>query len=138
MSTGTHASPGHDPGNEDGVNMKLIVWVGVVSLAVFAISAVIAWLIMRADYAALEQSHGRANPKPEAMGRDEIGIVDQVEFDNDTRLHEWRLAKEKRLGSYGWVDKTKGLIHIPIDKAMEQVVSQAGAAAPGGTPQQQP
>jgi len=46
-----------------------------------------------------------------------------------------------RLNSFGWVDKAKGLVHIPIDQAMREVASQGlqgwptrGNAVAGGTP----
>ena len=124
MSAPQHARrPGLD---DDGVDMKKILTVGVVSLVIFAISAVIAYLIMRSD-AREVASRGRP-PPPSEIGRDEIGIVDQVEFSQDHRLQEWKAAKRKRLGSYGWVDRERGRVHIPIENAMEQVISQAAGA----------
>jgi len=124
------------PHNEDGVNLKTIVVVGVISLVVFILSAVVAWLIQRADNASLEEARGRA-PIPALIGKAEIGLVDQVEFDTDRRLDEWRAAKTQRLSTYGWVDRSQGLIHVPIDKAMDEVVAgSAGAAPSGGQPQQ--
>jgi hypothetical protein len=29
-----------------------------------------------------------------------------------------------RLNSFGWIDKSKGLVHIPVDQAMRQLASQ--------------
>ena len=55
-----------------------------------------------------------------------MGIVDYVPFDTDHRLQHWQQGKAKALNSYGWVDKKKGLIHIPIDEAMKDVIRQAG------------
>ena len=68
---------------------------------------------------------------------EEIGMVDYVPFDADQRLEHWTRDKAKKLNGYGWADRKKGLIHIPIDEAMKEVVRQAatsngGAAAPGG------
>jgi hypothetical protein len=113
--------------DDDGIDIKKILMVGGVSLATFAVSALIAFLILRSDVKA-----GAARglpPVPSEIGKDEIGIVDQVEFSQDSRLEEWRAAKRKRLNGYGWVDREKGVVHIPIEKAMDQVVSQAS-----GTP----
>jgi hypothetical protein len=31
----------------------------------------------------------------------------------------------KRLSSYGWVDRQKGIIHLPVERAMEQMVSES-------------
>jgi hypothetical protein len=46
-----------------------------------------------------------------------------------------------RLSSYGWVEKSKGLVHIPIDRAMD-LIAERGIAetkgAPGGIPPASP
>jgi hypothetical protein len=55
---------------------------------------------------------------------------------------ELRGEEDALLKSYGWVDRTAGSVHIPIDRAMEIVLERgvpggkpmaAGAAAPGGS-----
>jgi hypothetical protein len=33
---------------------------------------------------------------------------------------EWR----QRLGGYGWVDRSKGVVHVPIDAAMARIAAQ--------------
>lgn len=45
-----------------------------------------------------------------------------------------RAQQLELLNSYGWVDREKGLVRIPIDRAMELVVADpnAGAAAAAG------
>jgi hypothetical protein len=120
---------------DDGVNLRLIVMVGVVSLLVFIASAIIAWWILREDNLKY-QARGVA---PEVKGlakQAEVGIVDLVPFDADHRLEKWQKGMTKALNSYGWVDRKKGLIHIPIDEAIKDVIRQAGTAggAGGGTP----
>ena len=65
------------------------------------------------------------------IGQPEIGIVDQVLFSGDHRLADWRAERAARLNGYGWADRSKGIAHIPIDKAMDEV---AGGALPEGAP----
>ena len=131
MSDPTHGHHGGAPSTSaDEVDMQKIITVGVVSLVIFALSALIAYLILR-DHGAREEAAGRP-PVPSQIGKAEIGIVDQVDFQVDRRLEEWKAAKRKRLTSYGWSDRSKGLIHIPIDKAIDEVVARAGAAPSGG------
>jgi hypothetical protein len=123
MSDPQHGSQFAD---DDGVDVKKILTIGGIALATFALSALIAYLILRSD---IKEVEARGLPAvPSEIGKDEIGIVDQVEFSQDTRLEEWRAAKHKRLAGYGWVDRDKGLVHIPVDKAMDQVVSQSAGA----------
>lgn len=46
------------------------------------------------------------------------------------KLSKLREEQEKALTSYGWVDKEKGIAHIPIAKAMEQVLPKLRASDP--------
>ena len=124
MSTAGHG-PSHPSIDDDGIDIKKILLIGTASLGTFALSAVVAYFILRNDTNAYQ---AKGAPPPAALiGKPEIGIIDTTEFDNDTRLDEWKKAKHKRLHSYGWVDKQKGLVHIPIDKAIDQVVADSAA-----------
>jgi hypothetical protein len=73
-----------------------------------------------------------ADPAAIVQGKDEIGIVEQIPFDSDRRLPIWKAQMDKRLTSYGWVDRAKGIIHVPVERAMQEVVDQAAAAPPPG------
>src|SRR5713101_6222968 len=44
---------------------------------------------------------------------------------------ELRAQEDALLNSYGWVDRTAGSVHIPIDRAMEIVLERG---VPGGKP----
>jgi hypothetical protein len=111
--------------NEDGVNIVKIVLVGVVSLVIFGLSAVVAYWVLVRDEASL-RARGVAPQVTGLHNKQEVGIVDYVPFDGDNRLERWQTEKTKALHSYGWVDRSKGLVHIPIDEAMKEVVQKAG------------
>ncbi len=123
-----HAAPG---GAEDDVNIKKILGVGVISLVVFALSAVVAWVILRRDEAEL-QRRGVAPAVTHLERVHEVGIVDYVPFDGDDRLERWRADKTRALGSYGWVDRSKGIIHIPVEEAMKELLRQNPSRGGGG------
>ena len=118
-SHGPHEG-GHASGNDD-VNLGKIVIIGVVSLAIFAAGIVWSYRLMVGRQAEIN-AHGVARV-PSEIGKPEIGIVDQVPFSIDHRLEDWKAEYTKRLSTYGWVDRAKGVARIPIDKAMEQVVA---------------
>ncbi len=40
-------------------------------------------------------------------------------------INDFRMQEEKTLNSYGWVDQQAGVMHIPIDRAM-QLLAQRG------------
>lgn len=42
----------------------------------------------------------------------------------DEALTQLRAEFDKKLTTYGWVDREKGIVRIPIDQAMEKLVAQ--------------
>ena len=136
MSTPHH--PENDPNSglsnayraEAEINYPKVIGVGVVSLVIFALCTVWAAKILSRETASVEAATGAARAGKD-IGKDEIGIVDQVPFIIDHRFHYWREAHDAKLNSYGWVDRAKGIAHVPIDKAMDAV---AAGAQPMGMP----
>jgi hypothetical protein len=44
-------------------------------------------------------------------------------------------TEEALLSSYGWVDQKAGTVHIPIDRAMDELAQRGLPVAPGSTRQ---
>jgi hypothetical protein len=126
----SHNDHGHGHGAEDEIAYGKVIGVGVVSLAVFALSIFWAWKILGRETEKVEQATGVTH-RPTRVEQEEIGIVDQVPFSIDRRLHRWKAEHAARLNGYGWIDRSKGIAHVPIDQAMEAV---AGGALPAGAP----
>lgn len=49
-------------------------------------------------------------------------------------LAQFRGDEEKRLNSYYWIDKNKGVVHIPIEQAMKEVAQEEIDGFPRGEP----
>jgi hypothetical protein len=113
---GGHSTTGGD------MNLKKIILVGVASLILFAVSIIWSYRLMVGRENEIVAG-GKARV-PTEIGKPEIGIVDQVPFDIDHRLEIWRADHARRLSSYGWVDRRRGIARIPIERAMQQVVSE--------------
>jgi hypothetical protein len=122
----------HDHGHksEDEIDYWKVILVGVFSLAIFAISTVWAAWILSHETKKVEQATG-AIQRPLKVEQEEIGIVDQVPFSVDTRLDRWRAEHSARLNGYGWTDRSKGIAHVPIERALEAV---ANGGLPAGAP----
>jgi len=129
----THDPHGHGHKSEDEIDYWKVILVGIVSLAIFAGSTVWAAWILSHETKKNEQATGAIKRPPRVM-EEEIGIIDQVPFSIDNRLHRWRKAHDARLNGYGWVDRDKGIAHVPIERAMEAIATGAlPAGAPTGT-----
>ncbi len=117
---------------EDRINYKTLGLVAFISLALFAVSIVWANSILvrtRGDEA--------ADPTPE-IGKAEVGIVDQLQFNMDMRAETLRASKLEKLSSYGWVDPARNLVHVPVELAMQQYVKTAAAPPPAPVAPQAP
>lgn len=95
-----------------------IAVVSVVTLVTFTVFVVFTDRIRQHQNA---ETAGAVAPTPAQVGKPEIGIVDQTLFETEHRAADERRSKLERLSTYGWVDRERGLIHIPIERAMEQV-----------------
>ena len=98
-------------------------------MIVFALGTVWAVTILHRETARAHATNGVS--RPPMLGQSEIGIVDQVLFSGAHRLADWRADRAARLNGYGWMDCSKGIAHIPIEKAMDEI---AGGALPEGAP----
>jgi hypothetical protein len=114
-----HAQGGHPPAEVDRVNSWKIAAVGIGSLAVFLVASAVTVAAMRRQQAELNPAFPVI---PAQAGQRKVGIVEQQLFENANHAEAVRRRQQERLGSYGWVDKEKGLVHVPIDDAMERTL----------------
>jgi hypothetical protein len=129
-----HEEHGHAHGGarseEDRISTPRIVAVGIASLLIFIVSGILVSMYFEARMTA-----ARLPPMPAEVGRSKIGMVEQQVFDLAMRGARDRSARLERLGSYGWVDRSAGIVHVPIEQAM-QLVEKGARARPGGGQQQ--
>ncbi len=130
---------GHGHGvrtEDDRIPSLSIVAVGVGALVVFSLAS---WVTL--SYLRVKEGDRPLLPVPQEIGQSKIGLVEQQLFETATRGKRDLEARRERLGSYGWVDRKRGIVRIPIDRAME--LSAQGvrprATGPGtGTTEAQP
>jgi hypothetical protein len=56
----------------------------------------------------------------------------RLQPDPTADLAAYLAASRQRLSSYGWVDRDKGIAHIPIDEAMQRVAEHGIPDWPAG------
>lgn len=114
-----HHGAAHPPAEVDSVPSKRIVLVGVAALVVFAVGSIAAGLGMRA----LRRELNPDGPPgmPAYAGMPKIGMIEQRLFEHANQGVAWREQARQRLSSTGWVDREKGVVHIPIERAMDLV-----------------
>jgi hypothetical protein len=73
--------------------------------------------------------HGQVNPPSASPTM--LPPQPRLQVDERADLQHFRAEVEKRLGSYGWVDRQHGIVHIPIAEAMQRAASQGYPDWPG-------
>lgn len=113
------------PQERDAIAIKGF-WLG--AAFVFLVSAafvLIAWGIDACQRAAL-----RADEVPATWTTppEEINAVEVAPFADITATKRDAVAELARLRSYGWVDRHTGVVHVPIERAMELYLSRQEVA----------
>jgi hypothetical protein len=109
---------------EEAIASGKVLLVGILALIVFGGATCWSTRIWRETRFALEPT-GPVAPGAE-IGKPEIGIVDQPPFETVRTAERTHAEQLKHLQGYGWIDRNKGVIHVPIDKAIDQLVSEKG------------
>ena len=58
----------------------------------------------------------------------------RLQTDPSEDLAQFRAEEQKRLNGYYWIDRKKGIVHIPIERAMKEVAAEGIE----GFPREQP
>jgi hypothetical protein len=130
--TDPHGAQGHGAvrSEEDRISTGRIIAVGVGSLVIFFLAGLASSVYLQER----QGEHGPI-PIPPEIGQSKIGMVEQQDFDLAVRGERDRAVRRERLGSFGWVDRSTGVAHVPIDVAME-LVAKGVRASPGPAQEQ--
>jgi hypothetical protein len=91
----------------------------LLALGLFALAACAALVVLRDEL-------GQFSDDRSIAGRDvhaeQIGIVEPRLIERETRAQELAAARKAQLDEWGWVDREKNLVRMPIERAMQRVV----------------
>jgi hypothetical protein len=130
-----HAHGQHDHGvrqMEDQPNVREIFIVAVVGIVITVVSVYISWGYQLSQEAQINAAPTPATVPGSYLAKGNAGIVERQELPDrafevpNFDAQELRRNQEAELSTYGWVDRPRGLIRIPIKQAMDQVVQAYG------------
>jgi hypothetical protein len=98
----------------------------LIMVALLICYGLIAWLVQREAW--------RAEPPSPLVIAPQPTVGPQLAIDPGRALKTMRQQEESRLKSYGWIDQEQGIVHIPIERAMDMLVEK-GLPARQGKPQ---
>lgn len=122
------ASPAPVRQEDDAVRTKPIVAALVAATLLAGGSVLWGWIQLRADTAA----HAPRRPaaaRPPPAGPSAVSGVLQTLVGVDSATAMLTANRRERLEAWGWVDRGRGVVHIPIEAAMRALVEQGEPSA---------
>jgi hypothetical protein len=115
----------------DRVSTRLVTRFGVI----LAILSVAAMLLMAALFQLLDRSAERRDAAARAsagmeLRPDRLPPPPRLEVHGSRHWQQFRSAEEVRLSSYGWLNRSTGAVHIPIERAIDLIAERGVAALP--------
>ena len=87
------------------------------------ISVIVVCVIVWGIFVLFQKTSTEPHPSPVAL-QPQLPPGPHVEEHPAEELKALRVREEDLLKKYGWVDQKAGTVHIPIDKAMDEVVGK--------------
>lgn len=115
-----------------GVNARALAWIAALIISGAVLMHFFLYLLYL-DFtnpdAQRERSTGSFVEKQEPQV-----FVPRLQVNPALEINEWRERENQRLNNYGWVDREHGVVHIPIERAMDKVLKN-GLPKPNQTNQ---
>ncbi len=109
------------------------------ALALMVIVALVHVGISWAFGSMVESAHARSAPFSPLAAKERFVLprdltripAPRLEESEGEALQALHAEEDKRLNGYGWVNRQEGVVHIPIERALDLLAQPAGAAARG-------
>jgi len=115
---------------EDKVDVGVIFGIGVGLLAVGAAVYFAVWLLF--GYFANQSANATREYPLAATAETRLPPEPRLQTDPRGDLRAMREQEDRTLHSYEWVDRSAGVVRIPIDQAMRLTVERGLPARPHG------
>ncbi len=125
-------SSGHETRD---VRLRPIVWAGIILIGLSLVAFGVAFLTVKVERERAGEASLSQNPLELSVGRQEPPAP-RLQPQPLRDIRELRAANDAQLANYAWVDKSAGVVRIPIERAMELVAERGlptraeGAAGP--------
>ncbi len=132
-ATKHHSDPHHGAAPEaefdSELNMKAIIWTGIGTLGITAISMILMWWLFRG----LEKLEDREDPRPPALAEaaaPRLPPEPRLEESPPANLATLREREQEVLTNPAWIDQGTGTVRLPLDLAIDIVARRGLGGAP--------
>jgi hypothetical protein len=120
---------GHAP---EALPRTLVLGLLAATVVITVVLCLVAWLLLRLREAELRPT-GHF-PEKNLPAPHEVSKVLATPFALPEPVPSLVDRQRTLVGSYGWVDPKRRVVRIPVRRAMELMLRNAGKTQPGGTP----
>lgn len=127
MAATEHPDTGHGVAVEpDRVSLRLVVGMAAVLTGMAVVAAVLMVVYFKVlDRRAEKRDAGVVAEAGLERREPALPPAPRLEIRGVRRWTEFLTAERERLNSYGWMDRSTGAVHIPIERAIE-LISERG------------
>ena len=131
MAATEHPETGHVSVEPDRVPLRLVIGMA----AALAGMAVVAAILMVVYFRFLARGAAKRDASVVAeagLERREPALppAPRLEIRGLRRWTDFQTAERERLGSYGWMDRSTGAVHIPIERAIDLIAERGVGPLP--------
>lgn len=132
MAATEHPDTGHGVAVEpDRVPLRLVIGMAALLTGMAVVAAIL--MVVYFKFMARGAAKNDASVVAEAgLERREPALppAPRLEIRGVRRWTDFRAAERERLGSYGWMDRSTGAVHIPIERAIELIAERGVGPLP--------
>ena len=137
QTTDAHVSDAPAGHETSDVELRPLIQIALVLVGVAVLAHVALWLAMWS----FERDERREDPRPSPVA-DARPVTPEPRLQPSVQSHPtlpyedviaMRHADRQVLGSYGWVDRERGIARIPVERAMQQLLEESQRGGPPTT-----
>ena len=112
------------------VSLKVMLWLGLAVILLIGFSQVGLWFLVQRYRSAAVQRDPQLSP---LTNTEQLPPQSRLQSAPMLDYSEFIARQNQQLDSYGWVDKEKGIVRIPVSRAMDLALER-GLPKPAETP----
>ena len=113
------------------VNLRNLVWLSVGLIILLVVTFGVIGLLY--NFLTVSQEAQSPPPPPLLKEAQELPLPGaRLQRNPAEDMQQMRLEQETILNNYGWVDKQAGVVHLPIERAIELTLEQGLPSRPQG------
>jgi hypothetical protein len=121
----------HEKSDIDDIDLRAVIGVGFGVIVAAVVISVLVWLLFL--YFSTREAHSAMTEFPLAASLEQrLPPEPRLQTDPREDLRALRASEDQVLQSYGWIDKSAGVVRITIDEAMKLTLERGLPARTDG------